>query len=147
MDNYKSDKFTINYNINTIFDKLSNPSHYKYLLDEHADKLPSGVRSQLDKIKFGENGITMETPLGNVTLAVDRATTVAPSRVAFTAVGSPIKVNLVVELSPINENTTQECAAIEIDIPFMLKAMVGPKLNDGAQKFGEVIAMIPYDKI
>lgn len=147
MEKFKSDKFTINCNIQSVFDKLSNPSHYKSMLEENADKLPPEAKAQLDKINFTEQGISMESPMGNVVLAIDKDATVSPNRIAYTAVGSPIKVSLVVELKQVDENVTEECAAIEIDIPFMLKAMVGPKLKEGAQKFGEAIAKIPYDKL
>lgn len=147
MERFQSDVQCIAHNINTIFDKLSNPSRYKQLLEDNADKLPEEARKNLDKVQFEDDGIAIQSPMGAIKLAVDQATTIEPTRIAYTAVGSPVKFGLAIDLKAIDENTTEEVATIELDLPFFMAKMVAPQLKDGAKKFGELLKMIPYDNL
>lgn len=147
MERFQSDVQCIAHNINTIFDKLSNPSRYKQLLENNADKLPEEARKNLDKVQFEDDGIAIQSPMGAIKLAVDQATTIEPTRIAYTAVGSPVKFGLAIDLKAIDENTTEEVATIELDLPFFMAKMVAPQLKDGAKKFGELLKMIPYDNL
>ena len=147
MERFQSDVQCIAHNINTIFDKLSNPSRYKQLLEDNADKLPEEARKNLDKVQFDNDGIAIQSPMGAIKLAVDQATTIEPTRIAYTAVGSPVKFGLAIDLKAIDENTTEEVATIELDLPFFMAKMVAPQLKDGAKKFGELLKMIPYDSL
>ncbi|MBQ0068499.1 MAG: hypothetical protein KBT09_01910 [Bacteroidales bacterium] len=147
MERFQSDVQCIAHNINTIFDKLSNPSRYKQLLEDNADKLPEEARKNLDKVQFDDDGIAIQSPMGAIKLAVDQATTIEPTRIAYTAVGSPVKFGLAIDLKAIDENTTEEVATIELDLPFFMAKMVAPQLKDGAKKFGELLKMIPYDNL
>lgn len=147
MERFQSDVQCIAHNINTIFDKLSNPSRYKQLLEDNADKLPEEARKNLDKVQFDDDGIAIQSPMGAIKLAVDQATTIEPTRIAYTAVGAPVKFGLAIDLKAIDENTTEEVATIELDLPFFMAKMVAPQLKDGAKKFGELLKMIPYDNL
>lgn len=147
METFKSEVQVINYNIDTIFDKLSNPSRYQQLIADNADKLPEEARKNLDKVQFEDDCIAIQSPMGAIKLAVDRATTIDPTRIAYTAVGSPIKFGLAIDLKAIDENTTEEVATIELDLPFFMAKMVAPQLKEGAKKFGELLKMIPYDNL
>lgn len=147
MEKFQSDVQCIAHNINTIYDKLSNPSRYKELIEANADKLPEEARKNLDKLQFEDGCIAIQSPMGAIKLAVDQATTIDPTRIAYTAVGSPVKFNLIIELKAIDENTTEEVASLELDLPFFMAKMVAPQLKEGAKKFGELLKMIPYDNL
>ncbi len=130
-----------------MYDKLKDPSRYQQLLDDNADKLPPEAREYMGNVKFIDGGIAISSPVGDIRMGVDPDGTTAPTRIVYSTIGSPIKMALVIELEPVDDNHTRETASIEVDIPFFMAKMVAPKLKEGAEKFGEVLTHIPYDKI
>jgi hypothetical protein len=142
MESYKSDKVVIDYNINVIYNKLSDPRVFKAHLDENIDRLPQDAREHLDKVKFEDDGISIESPMGALKLSV--AESVEPSLVKYTALQSPVPFGLTVNLEPIDDSHTGSVTEINIELPMMLRAMVGGKLKDGAKQLGEVIAKLPF---
>ncbi len=147
MEKFKSDPQVVNYNINVVYDKLSTPSRYKNMLEANADKMPNEVKENFDKIKFNEDSISIESPMGEVTLGVDKAQSCQPTRVVYSALSSPVKFSMSIELKAIDENATEEFAQLEVDLPFFVAKMVGPQLKAAAGKFGELLKMLPYDNI
>ena len=145
MDKYASAVQTLNHNINTIFSNLSNPSKYRQLLEDNADKLPNEAKQNIDKIKFCADHIEIESPMGAVSLGLDPNDTVSPTRITYAALNSPVKFGLSINLQEIDENTTSAVATLEVDLPFMVRKMVGSQLNAAANKFGELLTILPYE--
>ena len=145
METYKSDKVTINHNINLIYSKLSDPSIFKAQIDNNMDRLPDEAREHLKSVKFEEDGISVESPMGTLKLSVSESQ--EPTMVKYTAQSSPVPFGVTINLESVDENTTQAVTELNIELPFMLKAMVGGKLNEGAQKMGELIAKLPYGEM
>ena len=145
METYKSDKVTINHNINLIYSKLSDPSIFKAQIDNNMDRLPNEAREHLKSVKFEEDGISVESPMGTLKLSVSESQ--EPTMVKYTAQSSPVPFGVTINLESVDENTTQAVTELNIELPFMLKAMVGGKLSEGAQKMGELIAKLPYGEM
>ena len=145
METYKSDKVTINHNINLIYSKLSDPSIFKTQIDSNMDRLPDEAREHLKSVKFEEDGISVESPMGTLKLSVSESQ--EPTMVKYTAQSSPVPFGVTINLESVDENTTQAVTELNIELPFMLKAMVGGKLSEGAQKMGELIAKLPYGEM
>ena len=145
MENYKSDSVIIDHNIEVIYSKLSDPSVFKAHLEQNIDRLPDEAREHLDKVKFEEDGISIDSPMGAMKLSVSDS--VAPTMVKYVAQSSPVPFGLTVNLEAIDEEHTKGVAEINIELPFMLKAMVGSKLEEGAKKLGEMIAKLPYGNL
>lgn len=145
METYKSDKVTINHNINLIYSKLSDPSIFKAQIDNNMDRLPEEAREHLKSVKFEEDGISVESPMGTLKLSVSESQ--EPTMVKYTAQSSPVPFGVTINLESVDENTTQTVTELNIELPFMLKAMVGGKLSEGAQKMGELIAKLPYGEM
>ena len=142
MESYKSDSIIIDHNIDVIYSKLSDPRIFKEHLDKNIDRLPDEAREHLEKVKFEDDGISVESPMGMLKLSV--CDSVAPTMVKYTAQSSPVPFGLTINLSPIDEHHTQSITELNIELPMMLRAMVGSKLSDGAKKLGEMIAKLPY---
>ncbi|MBQ6279547.1 MAG: hypothetical protein IJK68_07505 [Muribaculaceae bacterium] len=142
MESYKSDSIIIDHNIDVIYSKLSDPRIFKEHLDNNIDRLPDEAREHLEKVKFEDDGISVESPMGMLKLSV--CDSVAPTMVKYTAQSSPVPFGLTINLSPIDEDHTQSITELNIELPMMLRAMVGSKLSDGAKKLGEMIAKLPY---
>lgn len=145
MESYKSDKVVIDHNIELIYNKLSNPSMFKEQMEKNMDRVPDEAREHLNKVKFEEDGISIESPMGEVKLSVSES--IAPNLVKYVAESSPVPFGLTVNLEAIDEEHTNAVAEINIELPMMLRAMVGGKLSEGAQKMGEVIAKLPYGEM
>lgn len=145
METYKSDKVIINHNINLIYSKLSDPSIFKAQIDNNMDRLPDEAREHLKSVKFEEDGISVESPMGTLKLSVSESQ--EPTMVKYTAQSSPVPFGVTINLESVDENTTQAVTELNIELPFMLKAMVGGKLSEGAQKMGELIAKLPYGEM
>lgn len=145
METYKSDKVIIDHNIDVVYSKLSDPRVFKEHIDKNLDRLPEEAREHLQSVKFEDDGISVDSPMGPLKLSVSES--VAPSMVKYTAPSSPVPFGLTINLQAIDESHTESVTEISIELPFMLKAMVGSKLTDGAKKLGELIAKLPYGEM
>jgi len=145
METYKSDKVIIDHNIDVVYSKLSDPRVFKEHIDKNLDRLPEEAREHLQSVKFEDDGISVDSPMGPLKLSVSES--VAPSMVKYTAPSSPVPFGLTINLQAIDDTHTESVTEISIELPFMLKAMVGSKLTDGAKKLGELIAKLPYGEM
>ncbi|MGM9868568.1 MAG: hypothetical protein ACI30R_02935 [Sodaliphilus sp.] len=145
MDTYKSDKQVIDCDIATVYGKLSNPAVFKQQLEQNIDKLPEEARVQLQNLKFEDDGVVIESPMGPLKMGIVEA--IEPTKIVFGAAQSPVPFALMVELNEIDTDHTESVATLELELPMMLKMMVGNKLKDGAKMFGEMIARLPYKSL
>ena len=90
LDTYKSDAQRINHNINTIFEKLSNPSVFQAQIEANKDRLPEEARANIEKVQFNTDSISIDSPMGPLKLAVDPEQSQAPNRIVFTAAQAPV---------------------------------------------------------
>ena len=84
MESYKSDSIIIDHNIDVIYSKLSDPRIFKEHLDNNIDRLPDEAREHLEKVKFEDDGISVESPMGMLKLSV--CDSVAPTMVHSTII-------------------------------------------------------------
>ena len=145
MQHYKSDRHIINHDINTVYGKLSNPDVLRQQLEKNADNLPPEAKENLSKVQFTSEGISIESPMGPMVLGVTES--VEPMRVVYAAANMPVNFNLTIELEPVDEAQTAAVAQINIDLPFMLRAVVGGQLGDAARQLGSMLAVLPYDTL
>ena len=61
---------------------------------------------------------------------------------AFTANGAPVPIVMSINLENIDNEKTLVTTCIDVEIPAMLKPLVGPKLQEAAEKFGDMIGNI-----
>ena len=147
MESFKSTPHAIACNATTIYSKLTNPSHIQQLLEENAGKIDGEARQHLDTVKFYEDAIAIQSPLGEVTLALDHENSVEGERVVYTASQSPVPINMVINLEPQPDDTTMSTAELQLQLPFFMRKMVEGQLQEGANRFGELLARIPFDRI
>ncbi|MBQ9556030.1 MAG: hypothetical protein IJV05_07385 [Muribaculaceae bacterium] len=147
MDSYKSTPHAIACDAATIYSKLTNPSLIKNLIDAHADQIEGEARQHLDAVKFTEDSIAIQSPMGEVALSLDRVNSVENQRVVYTASQSPVPINMVINLEPQADATTMSTAELQLNLPFFLRKMVDGQLQEGANRFGELLARIPFDRL
>jgi len=147
MESFKSTPHAIACSAATIYSKLTNPSLIKNLIDAHADKIEGEARQHLDTVKFSEDSISIQSPMGEVSLSLDRGQSIDGQRVVYTASQSPVPINMVINLEPQPDDTTMSTAELQFQLPFFLRKMVEGQLQEGANRFGELLARIPFDKL
>ena len=147
MESFKSNPHAIACDAATIYSKLTNPSLLKNQIDAHADKIDGEARQHLDTVKFTEDSIAIQSPMGEVTLALDHENSVEGRRVVYTATSSPVPISMVINLEPQPDETTMSTAELQLELPFFLRKMVEGQLQEGANRFGELLTHIPFDRL
>ena len=142
MDSYKSDIVTINLPIELVYSKLSTPSSFKNIAN--IDALPNEVKEKINEITFGDDSIAFSVnPIGEVVLQIVERT--EPVKVVLSAVKLPIPLNVVLSLEKVDDTTTHAVAEIQVELNMFIRPMVEKPLTEGAKKFGELLAILPYN--
>lgn len=134
MASYSSKPAVINKPVDEVYERISNIGAYQQKLDS----LPAEVREKIGDVRFEDDAIVITAaPVGEIRFAVKER--VSPSRVTLAAEQSPVPLNLTVNLEPESERSTKATSVIDVEIPAMLKPMIGGKMQEAADKFGELI--------
>lgn len=147
MESFKSEPHIIACDATTIYSKLTNPSLIQHLIESNADRIDGQARQHLDTVKFTQDSIAIESPMGEVTLALDHANSIDGQRVVYTASQSPVPISMVINLEPQSDATTRSTAELQLELPFFLRKMVEGQLQEGANRFGELLCHIPFDRL
>jgi len=147
MESFKSTPHSISCDATTIYSKLANPALIKQQIEAHADQIDAAARQHLDTVKFTDDAVSIQSPMGEVTLSLDRQACIEGQRVVYTASQSPVPINMVVNLEAQPDGTTMSTAELEVELPFFLRKMVEGQLQEGANRFGELLTHIPFDRL
>ena len=58
------------------------------------------------------------------------------------AVGSPIPLSMIIDITAVDEQSANVSTAIDVEIPAMLRPLIGGKMQEAADKFGEMISQL-----
>ena len=140
MAKYSSKPQTTDAAIEKVYDRVSHIGS----LQERIESLPEEIRAKLGDVKFTDDSIVLNAaPVGAITFNVVERT--APTRVALAAENSPVPVTMSIDLTANGDSATDIVTTIDIDIPPMLRPMVGGKLQEAANKLGELVGQINYN--
>lgn len=145
MAKYSSDNITINSPAEKVYEKLSNLDNLQAMLDKvPEDRIPADKREMFQNIKLTSD--TIEIPNGPMgTLVFRIVERKAPSLVRLKGEGVPINLELVLHVKPLSAETSEAKVDFDIDIPMMLKPMVGGQIQKVANQFGEVLGAINFE--
>ncbi len=136
MATYKAKPVTVAGSAATIASKFEDLTAFQGALD----KLPAEVADKVGDVRFEKDALIINTPqLGAITLKVIERT---PSRVALGAVGSPVPLTMGVDLTSKSDESTELQTSVEVEIPAMLRPFIGPKMQEAADKFGDLMAKL-----
>lgn len=123
--------------IESAFEKISNLKALEGLLE----RMPEEARQRLGDTRFTDDEIIIGNPqLGNITMKlVER---VAPTLLRFKAQGVPVDMSLAIKLRSLGEASTGIKAEIDIELPAMLRPLVGGKLQEAADRFGDLVGLV-----
>ena len=84
--------------------------------------------------------IVMQTAqVGEIKFEVKERT---PERVAFVAGGLPMPMVIAVDMKSVSDTSTEVEASLDIDIPAVLKPMVGGTMQKAVDQFGVLIGQL-----
>ena len=161
MSKYESNVKHIPASVEQVYAKLSNLENLRPLIDNAQDnetlkqKLQGAGQdpSQLDQLKNVElSSDRIAVPAGMIgTLALRIIEREENKTIKFETEQSPVQANMWIQVLPTSELTTADGQqgtkmrlTLKADLNPMLKMMLGKKLEQGIEKFADMLAMLPY---
>lgn len=134
---YSGKPVAIGRTIDDIYAKVSDLSQYK----EMVESLPAEQREKLQGVEFRGDAFKMDAPgVGELVFKIIERT--APTHVGLNAEGCPIPLKLSLDLADVDGASTRLTPRIEMQIPAMLRPFIGNKIQEAADKFGEVFTSL-----
>ena len=135
MATYKSKPTIVNRNAAEIFDRFSNMNRMQEILDQ----LPEQQRKQIGDVEFTEDSMKIVTPqVGEIIFKIkDR---IRPSKIVRGTESSPVPLTMEIDIDSHGEEQSEVTTAIDVQIPAIVRPIIGPKLQEAADKFGELIS-------
>lgn len=134
MSTYKGKTAIVDMPADHLFSRFSDLT----IFEERINSLPEAERARFSGVEFTPDSITIPNPqIGQMTLQVIER--IPPKKVVFGAVGAPIKLEMIINIEPLDEQKSEVGAQIDVDLPMMIRPFVGPKLQEAADKFSEMI--------
>lgn len=136
MAQYKSKPVTINRPTDFISEKFADLSVFAGNLDA----MPEAERARIGDVYFEKDAITIDTKqVGTIRFQVQERT---PLRIVMNAVGSPVPLDLIVNLTPVGAESTEIVTEIDVEIPAMLRPMIGGAMQKAVDQFGDLMAKL-----
>ena len=136
MSQYESSVKNIPFPQTRVYAKLEDLNNLEGL----KDKLPE------DKVKdltYSRDEATVNVPpMGNVTIKVVERE--EPKCIKLEAVGSPIPINMWIQIIPDGEEASKMRVVAKAEVNFMLRAMIDKPLKNGVEKIAEALSLITY---
>ncbi len=131
MATYSSKPVVVDGPAQQLFDRISNLAVFQ----QRMESLPPEIRAKAGDVKFTDNSIIINGgPVGEMRLDVTRRE--ALTLLEFEGANTPVPMSLSIRLEPESDARTRICASMEVDIPLMLKPLVGGKMQEAADRFG-----------
>ncbi len=137
MAKYSSQPVTINGSQADVYNKISNLGAYQELLD----KMPDDLRQKAGDVRFTDDAIIINAnPVGEIRLEIiDRH---EPDLIKLKASNAPVPMFLSLELDKETDSTTKLVSVIEVDVPAILKPMIGPKMQEAANQMATLVGRL-----
>lgn len=137
MATYKGKAAVVNQPAVDVYNKISNLESYRQRLET----LPPELREKLGDVQFtGDSIIITAQPVGNIVFQITEK--VEPKHVRLEAQQSPVPFAIIINLADNGNDTSTVTPELNVEIPPMLKPLVGGKLQEAADKFGDLISTL-----
>lgn len=104
------------------------------------DELPEEKRRSIGDVSFTPDSIVIITPqVGTITLrAVERR----PGMVRLQAEGAPVPMGINISYTAAGDDKSEVVGEMDVDLPMMLRPLVGPTLQKAVDQFGSIFASL-----
>lgn len=128
--------------IEALREKLNDP----VVLQQLGERVPGtdaeSLRRQLETMTLSEDTVTMDSPLGKVTLRIVERE--APKCVKLEAEGSPLPLTLWVQVLPVADGGSKMRVTLGAEVNVFMKAMVSKPLQQAVDGIADLLASLPY---
>ena len=108
-----------------------------------ADKIEE-VRRAVSQMEFTTD--TLSGPIGPIgNIAVEIVEREPEKCVKFASTSSPVSFKLWIQVLPTSQISSKIKVTIDADINFFMKQVLAKPLQQGVDKFADMLAMIPYE--
>ena len=136
MSQYESSVKLIPYPQARVYAKLEDLNNLEGL----KDRLP---QDRVKEFTYSRDEATVNVPpMGNVTIRVVERE--EPKCIKLEAVGSPIPINLWVQIIPNGDEASKMRVVVKAEVNFMLRSMIEKPLKEGIEKIAEALSLIAY---
>lgn len=137
MSTYSSKPTTVNRPAAEIYSRFSDLSN----LQDQLKNLPEEQRAKIGDVKFDADSIAIVTPqVGEIKFQVVERVPV--SKIVFGSPSSPVPLSMTLTLNPVDDNSTEVVTAIDVEIPMMLRPLIGGKLQEAADQFSKLMSQL-----
>lgn len=137
MAKYASSPAVMNRPVGEVYAQLSHLSN----LQNGLEKLPQEELAKIGEVKFTDDSVVINAPqVGEIRF--DVVARREPGYVEFAAANMPVPLKLIVDMQPEGEASTRVVSTIDVDIPAMLRPMVGGKMQEAADRFNQLLEQL-----
>lgn len=138
MATYKGKPYTVNMPQAQLFERLSNLGS----LSSRMDEMPEELKQRMGTVTFPDADTFAFTAPGVGEMKFRIVERTPESRVRFLADTGVVPINVIIDLEPQGEAATAISASIDAEIPMMLRPLIGGKLQQAADQFGEMFGKL-----
>ncbi len=139
MATYKSSKETIAAPAERVYEKLSDLENLRNVIEN----IPEDKHGMMEQIKITSDSISLPAgPVGEIRLKTSRLEPY--SRIELSGIGTPVPLSLGVHIDSKGDTESEVQVLLDIDIPMMLKPMVGGTLQKMVDQFATVMTAIKF---
>lgn len=128
--------------IEALREKLNDPAVLQQLGERVPGTDAESLRRQLETMTLSEDTVTMDSPLGKVTLRIVERE--APKCVKLEAEGSPLPLTLWVQVLPVPDGGSKMRVTLGAEVNVFMKAMVSKPLQQAVDGIADLLASLPY---
>ena len=128
--------------IEALREKLNDPAVLQQLGERVPGTDAESLRRQLETMTLSEDTVTMDSPLGKVTLRIVERE--APKCVKLEAEGSPLPLTLWVQVLPVADGGSKMRVTLGAEVNVFMKAMVSKPLQQAVDGIADLLASLPY---
>ncbi|MDE6811944.1 MAG: hypothetical protein K2J15_06280 [Muribaculaceae bacterium] len=142
---YKSSGRAVYAPASAVYNKLSDLNGLKSVINNiPSEVVPDDKKELLDGVKITSDSISFPAgPVGELTLKVVEK--IEPSLISLEGIGTPVALNLRLELASLGASECEAVVALDVAIPPMLKPMVGGSLQKMVDQFADIIERLKYE--
>ena len=122
---------------------MADPSMREQIASQMGQEKVEQFAQYLNNVSFDRDSITISgSPVGNVCLRIIERE--EPKTIKMQGEGSPIPLNLWIQLLPNGDDASALRVVIKAELNFFIKQMASKPLQKAADGIAEMLARIPY---
>lgn len=137
------DKISDLSNLEVLKQRMADPSMREQIASQMGQDKVEQFAQYLNNVSFDRDSITISgSPVGNVCLRIIERE--EPKTIKMQGEGSPIPLNLWIQLLPNGDDASALRVVIKAELNFFIKQMASKPLQKAADGIAEMLARIPY---